>query len=1239
MAKVTLAATGGLNRDMDPNNLPQGDYSDATNIVFDAGKNGGAGAMRLLEAFTDTNISYTDAVKATFQESNGLIYVLTAGATKAGIHVIDTNISTTTELFIYTHGVTTDFTPDLKVYGNSIIWNYVGDGIVLLHPLDRVVPVITAGRKEYANISDLKLQKRTPNQVVTVKKNFTGSPIELLESGDFQFASRYKYDSGEYSVLSNFSQMFKGEKGVAKYDIAYDFSGTPTYVSEIEVYVRESNNGVWRRADTQPKGSNTSAIWIGQTFESLDIITSSKPFDAIPVNAKHLEIAKNRLFLANMKDDFDAENGGKLTFTTSNGYAIGTGGDSKSYLGSESTYLATSSETSYTGSDYVKPFANNSLYNIGIAYYDEALKTRGVEAYSKITTGKFAYPIIPNVIVTPSTGWVKPSWAKYAQLVYTKNSSKSYVYEGFASNVFFEINITEENPVTKAITKFIGVSQSITTDQIKDLRFLVVDLMGMYKSSKFYTLEKGDKISINVGTLAAPNILDMEVKEQRDNFIYCLYTGGAITMPTIPVSSDLYFEIYSPKITQEDEALVFYESGSLVDISSWAVGTPFTFSGGGVINSTKLTGDMVFSKISIPTYASAPFKYAFAKTDPPVYTEDVKTIVNCAMTTETMDFGTLSVGVEVKKKLTPTFTSFGAFNEDGAKIIDANKSAASTGTQFMISNFYDNAKQTPGINKIVITYNLKVDYVINYQTRFDGNDPQGSITIDIVSQIKRIPFDNKLNVYLNVENFGKPESFPGNIGSYSAHTGSWNPAGIHTINLPTDLSVDINANDIFYVELTGSVIFNGEISSATAVLSKGATAPAVSFSMNMDKTASKTITYYNPAATLNTSNTNFIVRSISNATTNPQWNTSAGKPSYKAELNVTSRRTNTIRYSGTYIAGTKVNNFNSFFALDSNDVPIENGQITSLQRASRLQGNGSMLLALCERDCSYIFMGEQELSQGDNSSIRSLTNNLIGTIRNLGDGVGLQDKASVMNHKGTIWWWDNYNKKILKYTEKGIEAVSSKFMKSFFLSQDGSMRFAYDPYYNMCFVGSLGGNISYGFSDVLDRWIAKYSFRTGFSESYGSKMVLFKDSKVYTSLGSGYSTFFNATAYDGNISLLMNSRYPVLPRNIAVWHDMNVIDWTQSNYVKNTLFTIDITNENNQVTKLMPSNFIVEDNRMYAHILRDKNTTGSIVEANLITGNHIVGYLNKFVVTLKDRTQEMRINSFDVEVEPVSGHS
>ena len=97
---------------------------------------------------------------------------------------------------------------------------------------------------------------------------------------------------------------------------------------------------------------------------------------------------------------------------------------------------------------------------------------------------------------------------------------------------------------------------------------------------------------------------------------------------------------------------------------------------------------------------------------------------------------------------------------------------------------------------------------------------------------------------------------------------------------------------------------------------------------------------------------------------------------------------------------------------------------------------------------------------------------------------------------------------------------------------------------------------------------------------------------------------------------------------------MNVVDYTQSNAVKAKLLSIAISNENGQASAINETNFIVEDNRLYAHVLRDTSNGGDI-----ISGNYIVGYLNNFVVSLKDKTQNMRLNSLDIEVQAVSGHS
>jgi hypothetical protein len=1216
MAKVTLRASGGLNVDIDPNNIQEGDYVDALNIVFDTGKDGGAGAVRMLESIKTANITFTETVIKTFQNFDNKIYVLVKNGANASVYELPNPSTSTTKTLIltYPHGVITEFVPDIKVIGNTIVWNYAESGTILSFPLSRAF-----GQTQ--TLENLKIQKKTPNNVVSIAKSTTGTVSAFLEANDFQFASRYQYDSGEYSVLNNYSQMYKGEKGVTAYNFTFNFTGTPSYVTTLETYVRIGNNGTWRRMDTRDKADTTTLTWTGDIYESLDSLSSSKPFDAIPINAAHIEIAQNRIFLANIKDDYDIDKAAtidKLTISVAsgNGYELGSG-DYTSYLGTSKDSTSSESGT------YYKPFANNSTYGIGIAFYDDALKTRGVEKYQKFTTGKFAYPILPTINITLASGWAAPSWAKYAQLVYTKNISKSYVYEGFASSIFFEMN-------DKTIT------QTLTKDQLKDVNFLVVDLMGMFKAGKIYSFVENDKISINT-----PNgMLDLNVQQQLNNFVYCKYSGAEMTIPSVPTPSSLYFEIYSPKPETEEESLLFFEYGSLMPIAGWAAGT-IAVSGGGTLNTNKLIGDMVFSRISMPTYSTSPFIVSLVKDTAGTVLEDVVVANDCVMSSETLTaFYSSSSNTKFNQKaeLSPLFSSSFLTNDDTTgTVVDGNSAIRFSGS-------FEAGMQEVGINKITLMFDLQVTSAI---TLLSVSNPIASVNYRVYAQVYKVPFDFQNNTYLKAAKFGSEYEC---INKYVSSSGTLT----HTVDpyyIELSSQANINPKDKFYIVLRLETNVSGDVQTSNITVAKRAAGSyGVSFRFVGDKLPVKEKTIYNPDTKMNTTDTKFIIRSISNATINQQWNTSAGKPSLKSAETVSARRTNAIRYSGSFVAGTKVNALNSFFALDSNEVPIENGEIVSLQRASRLQGNGAMLLALCKRETSYVFLGEQQLTQGNNSSLRSLTANMIGTIRNMGASLGLQDKLSVMNYKGTIWWWDDFNKKVCKYTENGIETPSDMGLRSYFLSKGGdnnSARFAYDPFYNMCFIGFTSDSTSMGFSDNLKRWISSYSFRTGFSESYGDKMILFKDSVVYKSLQSGskndYNSFFG-TSYNSTISFVMNTRYPVNPLNLAIWHDMTVIDWNKAadasgekNYVKDGLLQINISNENNQATQLLESNFIVEDNRLYAHIMRDTNTSG--VTSPLIQGDYIVGYLNKFVVTLKDKTQDMRINSIDVEVGPVSGHS
>lgn len=1226
MAKVSLKATGGLNKDVDLNLLPEGDYSDATNIIFDAGKTGGAGAIKMLESITAAGINFgSDTIKATHQAADGQIYVLTVNSSTAYIYRIPTTLDSKVTILSYPHSVGSDFAPDIKVLDNCVIWNYHATGTPLLFSLDGWTTAVTPA------IEDLKLAKRTPNNVFTVEKNQStpDAGLEFLETKDFQFAGRYQYRSGEYSALGAYSQMYKGAEGVTSYTFTYSFVGAPAYAEFFELYTRIGNAGVWRRIDTATIATDTTLSWTGQIYESLDIVTTGKPFDSVPVSAKHIEVARNRVFLANIVDDYTVSSA-NLDFTisevTGSDYRPDTtSGTYGTYLTSSNLAEAGISSRESTSTAYYKPFANDSTYGVGLAYYDEAMKTRGVEKYVKFKTGKFAYPILPTIRVALNAGWVKPSWAKFAQLVYTKNISKSYIYEGFASNIFFELTSFTTDGTTKAITEITTISQSVTADQLKNVKFMVVDLMGMFRAGHIYNFSADDRIAINT-----PNgLFDFKIDSQSDNFLYCKYDKGTMVNSIVPNAKNLYFEIYTPKQVPEDESLLFYEYGSLMDISSWAASTNKDMSGGGTLNASKLLGDMVFSKIELPVYSSAPFIYNTSKSSPKVYTNDAVTVANTALT-ETMQSSVTGAGTPSDVLLIPVYTSFGT-NTDEAVFIDALGGSSSSGPELRISGYYDAADQESA-NKLTINYLVKATQTFALDPL--NPTPSGSMTWALKSQVYRVPYDNSTNVYGAAVAYGTEYVVDTRTLTSNASSEVLNITQTQEILLSS--YADIAANDKFYIQLKLTLTTSGDVQAGLINIAKQTSVSnGIVSTLNADRIKPVVSTTYNANSIISGTTSKLVIRASSTATARQFWNTSAGKPTVlvSKNLNPTGRK-NTIRYGGNYVSGSKINNLSSFFALDSADVSVDNGEIMSLQRVSRLQGNGNMLLALCKNEAAYLLLGEQELTQSNNQSILSISSNVIGTVRNLGFNYGLQEKQSVFNYKGNVWWWDNYNKKIIKYNDQGIELVSDVYMRSHFLTKSGNAKFSFDPFYNMCFVSIGSETTSMGYSDTLKRWISTYAFKSDYAESYGDKMILFKNGVTYLSLQSGYNAFLGASAVDSTITFTLNSRLPIMPLNVSVSHNMSVMDYTQPNGVKASLLSIAITNENGQASAINETNFIAEDNRLYAHILRDSSSTGG-----LISGNYIIGYLNNFVVSLKDKTQNMRLNSLDIEVQPISGHS
>ncbi len=176
MPKNNFISSGGLNKDADKYYFPKGDYLDAKNIVVETGKDGGAGSTKTMNSVSTIGIDLSSGltnpiVKASVKDKEDNIYVLVKGNTKAKIYKIIAN--TATLLITYTHSVTTDFDPDIKIIGDVLLWNYRESGVPLSWYTERSAATIT-------DITDLTLIKKPPAFILPVSIESTGeSPSDL----------------------------------------------------------------------------------------------------------------------------------------------------------------------------------------------------------------------------------------------------------------------------------------------------------------------------------------------------------------------------------------------------------------------------------------------------------------------------------------------------------------------------------------------------------------------------------------------------------------------------------------------------------------------------------------------------------------------------------------------------------------------------------------------------------------------------------------------------------------------------------------------------------------------------------------------------------------------------------------------------------------------------------------------------------------------------------------------------
>lgn len=306
------------------------------------------------------------------------------------------------------------------------------------------------------------------------------------------------------------------------------------------------------------------------------------------------------------------------------------------------------------------------------------------------------------------------------------------------------------------------------------------------------------------------------------------------------------------------------------------------------------------------------------------------------------------------------------------------------------------------------------------------------------------------------------------------------------------------------------------------------------------------------------------------------WYTDAARAS-AVVFNKETTRDRNICCSNVFIEGTGVNGLSSFDALDYIDLPVENGPVSKLILTSKVQDEGSVMLAICKFDVTSVYLGESRITESTGrTAFLAKADGVYGTVNPLRGGYGTINPESVCRTEDDLVFWIDVNRMAaVFYSLNGITPVQTNSFTRFFrcfceeynkmskaqIEALGSRPFIFgscDPYHKEVQWsipkllpsnprGTLEDypNIDYPY-DVwdgsaktivykypLDRWQFPYSYTPEYFLAIGSFMYGFKGGKIYqfNYPEAGYNNFFGVN-HKSRIAFVFNQE----PSAVKIYH-------------------------------------------------------------------------------------------------------
>ena len=960
----------------------------------------------------------------------------------------------------------------------------------------------------------------------TVQEDSTRD-TSFLKSRSHTFAYRYVYKDGETSVFSPTSHHYPNQdmdnlnhKTSKKIKVDFplyeaDSNGISQDVHKIQFAVKfdkDTSYFIWKEFDSvshvnefsgqkaSTEGVITANFYNDVLGFSIDDANSVKLYDTVPYEAEALSIARNRLFLGNIKE-------GRLNPLQIDSSDISLEIINQNFSNSFSQYDRT--RGGKVG------FAHSSAYQIGIAFYDFAGRTGGVltdDSLKVITPERGVYLSTYNSSIkftlNDSLKNKIPDWAEYYAIVRTKNLTKDFTISNLSDKIryytsdstsSFTVNVEKNYPTNdENDEKGISGSPNGTFSDAELVTFsaehegVAIGLGDLVSYKQGYSYQEGDRIKLitDDGVLEAA-ITGQEGKYVKTN-LYNLNKPEYFNSNSLSnVDYSIVYEIYSPHKIQPNE--FYYEcfNGRIIRDGSTAVFSNLT---------GNLIGDVYLRSLEADTSSIENFffegesstkndqdneiKGEIKYIDFPIFYGEGNNDMACNTGsnngTHNLD---LRYDIKISSTGTPdkfkwrkrTRTEIGV-NEPYSSEISITGSAQTldNGVQVTFSSTTGHTVDDRWVVNAKIADNSAMDEETRRAYGIFSSPPNGSILVgsDVRLYFREYknntsnPFDshvennweinfNEVNqTYPNIEELFWETDF-GTDTITQAQGGSDNFAFRRgTIDNSNGGMVCLNILD--GATGAGTTVSNSDGTSIHMIYEgvlrqNGDWGRTVRSKNNITVDVADEFSY--AAESMNPSSDYFL-----------NWIQITGKPNLVPSEVSSQIKTTGIVFSETKIPGSKINGLSKFSALDEKRLDDATGPLRSLKVASKTQSTGSVMLAISENETSGIYLGEQQLQQSSSGGqFLAVSSGVIGTINTLKGSYGTKHPESVAVNEGSAYWFDVKNQTVVKYDSNGLLAIGDVKMKTFFreksdiINKDSLVNFVIGTYddYNSEYILSL----------------------------------------------------------------------------------------------------------------------------------------------------------------------------------------